>query len=76
MRQQVDGPRSYCLIKLDQWLINSMVTELIRPVSYNPGRSQKLIKLEKAHVDVHSLSAMKKVVKLKVILPYISHSCL
>ena len=27
-------------------LINSMVTELIRPVTYNPGRSQKLIKLE------------------------------
>ena len=27
-------------------LINSMVTELIRPVNYNPGRSQKLIKLE------------------------------
>ena len=23
-----------------------MVTELIRPVNYNPGRSQKLIKLE------------------------------
>ena len=27
-------------------LINSMVTELIRPVNYNPGSSQKLIKLE------------------------------
>ena len=27
-------------------LINSMVTELIRPVNYNPGRSQKPIKLE------------------------------
>ena len=27
-------------------LINSMVTELIRPVNYNPGISQKLIKLE------------------------------
>ena len=27
-------------------LINSMVYELIRPVSYIPGRSQKLIKLE------------------------------
>ena len=27
-------------------LIHIMVTELIRPVNYNPGRSQKLIKLE------------------------------
>ena len=27
-------------------LINSKVTELIRPVNYNPGISQKLIKLE------------------------------
>ena len=27
-------------------LINNMVTELIRPVNYNPGSSQKLIKLE------------------------------
>ena len=27
-------------------LINSMVTEVIRPVNYNPGCSQKLIKLE------------------------------
>ena len=27
-------------------LINNMVTELIRPVNYNPGRSQKPIKLE------------------------------
>ena len=27
-------------------LINSMVTELIRPVNYNSGRSQKVIKLE------------------------------
>ena len=27
-------------------LINSMVTELIRPVKYYPGSSQKLIKLE------------------------------
>ena len=27
-------------------LINSMATELIRPVKYNPGSSQKLIKLE------------------------------
>ena len=50
-----------------------MVTELIRPVNYNPGISQKLIKLEinSCTVDARSFSATKKVVKLKLILTHI-----
>ena len=57
-------------------LINNMVTELIRPVSYNPGSSQKLIKLEISSCRCSQLECNEKMMKLEVILSYILHSCL
>ena len=51
------------------------MTELIRPVNYNPGICQKVIKFrDKPHVI--SLMTIEKVTKQKLILPVIVHSCL